>query len=348
MQTRHQITHQHAFVRGSLPRSGQPLIPAPISAMARPGFRPGSGLHSTLSLVMTLLVLFPAAAHARTLQVVTTTTSLAAVVQEVGGEHVRVTPMAAPSEDAHYVDARPSFIALASRADVLVAHGLEYEVGWLPQIQVNSRNARIQVGGDGFVEVSRFVSLQDVPTGPIDRSMGDLHPGGNPHFMNDPRAAADVARGLSGVLSRAAPEHAETFRTNAERFAGQMERFARQQRERFAALPPEQRRVVTYHKSMTYLLDWLDLTLTETVEIRPGIPPSPAHVSRVLQAMRSTGTRVILQEAFYPTATSQRLAQLAGARLVVVPGGPDVRSGETYLAFVERLVGALHEALSSP
>ncbi|TVR03989.1 MAG: zinc ABC transporter substrate-binding protein [Deltaproteobacteria bacterium] len=314
---------------------------------ARPAARRPRALRQVATIaIASLLLMIPASgAHASTLEVVATTPALAAIAAEVGGDHVRVRALASPSEDPHYVDARPNFISLLSRADVLLAHGLEYEVGWLPQLQVNSRNARVQVGGEGFVEVSRFVRLLDVPDGPIDRSMGDLHPGGNPHFLNDPRAAAGIAEGIVEVLSRRAPEHAQAFADNATRFAGELRSFAREQRSRFSALPASQRQVITYHKSMTYLLDWLDLELVETVEVRPGIPPSPAHVSRVLQRMRTSGARVILQEQFYPTNTSQRLAQLAGGEVVVIPGGPDHRGGEDYLSFLRRMTDALHDAL---
>src|SRR5690349_5761679 len=123
-------------------------------------------------------------AHA-TVRVVATLPSLAALVQEVGGAEVEVQALAAPTEDPHYVDARPNLILKLNRADLLVVNGLELEIGWLPALQVAARNGKVQVGGPGYLDVSQFVTLLETPVGKVDRAMGDLHPGGNPHFLNE-------------------------------------------------------------------------------------------------------------------------------------------------------------------
>lgn len=145
-----------------------------------------------------------------TVEVVATLPSLASIVSEVGGPHVHVKALAAPNEDPHFVDARPNLVVALNRADLLVANGLELEEGWLPPLQIAARNSEILAGGAGFVEAAQFIEALEVPMARIDRSMGDLHPGGNPHFLNDPRRVAQVAVGLAKTLATLDPKMVPT------------------------------------------------------------------------------------------------------------------------------------------
>jgi zinc/manganese transport system substrate-binding protein len=297
--------------------------------------------------VLALLGVFASVGEAvAKVRVATTTGTLAAIVADVGGELVEVTALSAPTEDPHYVDARPNLVLTLNHADLLVATGLELEVGWLPNLQKSARNPRIGLGGQGYYEAHSGLShLADAQTGRIDRAQGDIHPGGNPHYLYDPRAAAEVAIGLGTKLAELDPTNAATYVTRAQRVAATYRGLAEAQRARFAALPAEKRRVVSYHASWPYLLDWLALEQVETIEPKPGIAPSPAHVAEVLQRMRATGARAVLQEEFYPRATSEKLSSLAGAKLVVVPGA--VRFGtQTYPEFVGQIAEALHAAIN--
>lgn len=287
--------------------------------------------------------LLPLASARAELQVVATLPDLAAIAREIGGAHVSVTALAPPSQDPHYVDPRPNLILPLNRADLLVINGLELEVGWLPPLQVAARNGRIQPGGDGWFDASSVVRRLGVPQGKVDRAMGDIHPGGNPHFLLDPRAARQVVAALTNRMVKLDPKRTEAYRANAAAFDQQLAAFAEAQRQRFAALPADQRRVVAYHASLIYLFDWLALDEAITVEPRPGIAPTPAHVARVLSLMKKQGIRVVVQEAYYPKKTSETLARLAGGRVVVLPGGtPD---GQTYLTHLRGIADALYAAL---
>lgn len=273
------------------------------------------------------------------LDVVATTPDLAAVAKEIGGDHVEVTALALPTQDPHFVDARPHLALALARADLLIAVGLGLEAGWLPTLQTGARNGDIQRGARGFLEASTLVGLLDVPTERVDRSMGDVHPGGNPHFMYDPRRVARVARGIARKMGELDPENRQAYESNASAFVARVDRErARWERE---LAPLRGQAVVPYHRSMSYLADWLGLELVEHLEPRPGIAPNPRHVARVLAAARSRHARMILQESFYPTSTSRLVAEQSGAPLVVIPSGPGFREGQSYFAWMGEVVRRL-------
>lgn len=281
------------------------------------------------------------------LQIVATLPDLGAVAKAVGKDLVDVKVLAAPTEDPHFVDPRPSYLVTLSKADAMVFNGLDLEAGWLPPLVMNARNARIIIGMVGYVDASSFVSKKlGVPGGKVDRSMGDVHPGGNPHFGYGPEQMVDIARGLAvrfGVLDAA---HAAAYKANAEAFVGELTRLASTERARFAALTPVQRKVVVYHDSLVYLVAWLGLDQVATIEDRPGIKPSPGHVADVLQRMKADGVKAILQEEFHPDTTSATLAKLAGAAVVKLPGGSRAATGEGYLAYLGAVAGKVYDAVA--
>lgn len=278
-------------------------------------------------------------------KVAATTGTLGALAAEVGGDLVEVTTLSAPSEDPHYVDARPNLVLVLNQAQLLIATGLELEVGWLPNLQKSARNPEISAGGRGYWEAATALSrLAEVPQGKIDRAQGDIHPGGNPHFLYDPRAGAEVAIGIGTKLAEIDPANAAAYVTRAQTVAAACRKLAADEQARFGALPAEKRAIVTYHASWPYLLNWLALTETATVEPKPGIAPSPAHVADVLGRMRGAGVKALLQEEFYPRGTSEKLVQLAGGKMVVVHGA--ARPGEeTYADYVRHISEALYAAI---
>lgn len=294
-------------------------------------------------LLITLLLMAPLAQAQ--VKVCATLPSLAAIAQEVGGDLVEVTALASPSQDPHYVDARPSLMVPLSRADLLLVNGLELEVGWLPPLLQNSRNPQIQLGSTGYLDVSGFVDRLQIPAVKIDRSMGDVHPGGNPHFIFDPRAAKKIAAAVLERLSSIDRPNAERYAAGHQKFLESMDALIAAEKQRFGALSPAQRRVVVYHQSMIYLLDWLQIEQVATIEPRPGIPPTPGQVAEVLKTMRATSTKVILQEEFYQRGPSETLARLAKSRLVVIPGGARFREGQSYEAHLKQITEALYAAL---
>lgn len=290
--------------------------------------------------------LLPVLAVAAPLQVAATLPTLAAIAKEVGGPDAQVKALLQPNQDPHYADARPSLIVELSKADVLLQNGLELEVGWLPNLVRQSRNAKIQQGAPGWCDVSTFAPLLQVPQGKVDRGMGDIHPGGNPHFLWDPRAGARIAEGLAKVFARLDPAHAAGYQSRANAFAARVRALGSAERARFAALPAAKRQLVVYHDSLIYLVDWLGLQQVATIEPRPGIPPSPSQVASVLQRMRAAQATTIAQEAYYPRNVSQQLAGLAKAQLVVLPGGARFAEGESYEQHVRALANALYAAAS--
>lgn len=299
--------------------------------------------------LLALVLLFATGAPAPTaaaLRVVATVPDLAALTHEVAGDRARVVSLALPSQDPHFVDARPNLALELSRADLLVAVGLELEAGWLPNLHVGSRNPKIQTGARGHLDCSRLVRLLDAPAGPIERSMGDIHPGGNPHYLLDPRNAAAAARGIASRLSELDPAGAPTFLARADDFARRVEE-ARAGWER-SLEPLRGANVVAYHRSFPYLAAWLGLNVVEHIEPRPGIPPTPGHVHHVLTTMREKGVRMVLQEQFYPQTSGRLVADRAGVPVVTVAGGTDFPAGQTYIQRLDQLVGQLRAAGGGP
>jgi len=288
------------------------------------------------------LLVLGGSAHAA-VNVVATLPDLAAIAKEVGGNKVAVTSLSLPTQDPHFVDAKPSLVLKLNKADLLIAGGLELELGWLPVLQTSARNERILSSGRGFLDCSRFVHVLEVPTGPVDRSMGDIHPGGNPHYLYDPRAAAECAKGIADKLAEIDPGNAKAYQAGVRSFVDRLATARAGWEKRLASARGKP--VITYHRSWNYLLDWLGLVEIANLEPKPGIPPSPRHVAEVLRLGQAKGAKVILQESFYPDKTGRLVAKKLGGTVVTLPGGADVASGEGYIEHMDHLVDALEQAL---
>ncbi len=309
---------------------------------------------STLRLPSILLALSVAAAstglaatpaHAR-VEVVATLPDLAAIAQEVGGDQVKVTCLADAAQDPHFVDPKPSLLLPLSRADLLIVNGLQLEVGWLPPLQVSARNPAILTGRPGYLDASAGVRILDAATGKIDRAQGDIHPGGNPHYLHDPRSAVVVATAIGARLGVLDPANRAAYAERAAAFGRAATSLAEAERARFAALPADKRRIVGYHRSLTYIEDWLGLSEQATIEPLPGIAPSPAHVAQVLRTMRETDARVIVQEEYYRRNTSETLARMVGSEMVLLHGGTRFDKGERYLDHVRHTAQEIYDALA--
>jgi zinc/manganese transport system substrate-binding protein len=286
-----------------------------------------------------------APAHA-TLKVVTTVPALAAIAHEIAGSHAEVTSLTRSTQDPHFVDARPSLALDLNRADLLLTVGLELEVGWLPTLLTGARNREIMTGGRGHLDCSQFVGLQDVRTGHVDRAMGDIHPGGNPHYLADPRSAAGVARGIAAKLQALDPGQRQSYQQGLDAFLGRLAAAREGWDKRMASARGTP--VIGYHQTWTYFAAWLGLVEVGFLEPKPGIPPNPSHVAQLLLLARERKVRVLLQEEYYPDATSRLVAGRIPAALVRVPGGPDYQGGQSYLDYIERLVTLLEQGLRSP
>ena len=297
----------------------------------------------TLAATLTLLAL-PLPAYAE-LRVVATLPDLAAIAKEIGGEQVDVTAMALPSQDPHFVDAKPSLALALSRADLLLLAGLDLEIGWLPVLVTGSRNPRVQKGSTGWVDCSSFVEVREVPDGPIDRSMGDIHPGGNPHYMMDPRQGLRVARGIAEAMVTADPGQAETYHAGLARFEQALAADTTRWSSQAAGL--RDLPVISYHRSLVYLASWLALRILDELEPKPGIPPKPSQLTDVLLLAQREGVQLILQESFYPSTTSKAVASKARMQLVILPGGTDFAGGQSYRAHLDELLGLVTAAAGS-
>src|SRR5262245_39412527 len=187
------------------------------------------------------------------LNVVATITDFGAIAQEVGGEQVKVTSIAKGTEDSHFVDARPSFVRVLNQADILIEGGAELEIGWLPPLVNGARNSRILGDGPGHVVLGPFIKLSEVPTGPIDRSMGDIHPLGNPHFWLDPENGKVIARVLAETFSNLDPSNAAVYKAKLEQFTTQLTAKEAQWTQLLATYRGT--KVVSYHRSFDYLFD---------------------------------------------------------------------------------------------
>ena len=298
-----------------------------------------------LLLVASATLTFSSAAHAK-VKIAATLPSLASIAQEVGGDLVEVDALAAATQDPHFVDAKPNLVLKLNQADLVVYSGMELEIGWLPPLLVQARNAKIGIGTPGNFDASSVVTRKITPAGKVDRAMGDVHPQGNPHYLFDARAAVDVVRGLGNRLAEIDAANAAKYKQRAALFADKLAAFAGEQHARFTLLPEPKRHVVTYHESFPYLLEWLGLEAVAFVEPKPGIPPDPGHVAQVLQIMKARGATSILQEEYYPTSTSKTLAGLTGATLVSIHGSPRISSGETYFSYLKKTADDIYAALT--
>jgi ABC-type Zn uptake system ZnuABC Zn-binding protein ZnuA len=261
----------------------------------------------------------------------------------VGGDLVEVDSLARANQNPHDLEVRPSLMVKLRRADALVVNGLELD-GWADAVLRGANNPAVVPGARGFIDASRGVPVLDVPTTRVDRSMGDVHPLGNPHYTVDPGLAPIVTQNLLDGLARLAPEQRTTFERQRQAFLARLEpALARWQ----STLAPVQAvRFVVYHNDFGYFFKRFNLTQLGTIEDRPGIPPSPTHLARLVREMKDARARVVIVvEPWSDRKLAARLAEEAGAKVAVVNarlgagGGP-----EAYLASVEANVTALAQA----
>ncbi|MBI5497083.1 MAG: zinc ABC transporter substrate-binding protein [Deltaproteobacteria bacterium] len=289
-----------------------------------------------------LLSLWSAAPAAHALKIVATVEDVASIAREVLGKDGELITLANPSQDPHFVDPRPSLLLPLSRADALLVVGLELEVGWLPTLLKGARNGNIQLGGAGYIDASSFIMPTDVPTGPVDRSQGDIHPRGNPHYLKDPHNAVLVANGLAERFVSLDPERADAFRKRAADFAKAIEGRIKAWETRLAVL--KGKGLVSYHKSLNYFARWAQLDQVGYVESKPGIPPSPQHMVQLIALGRARKAAVFATESWFPTAQIEFAAEKCGRPVTAVPGLP--RSNQPYADHIEDVVAAFIKGAS--
>jgi zinc/manganese transport system substrate-binding protein len=293
-----------------------------------------------ISTIVTVAAARPAAAKVR---VVTTIETFADLARKVGGDRVDVQSLSRGYQDPHFVQAKPSLVIALNRADLLVHVGLELEIGWLPPLVLGARNDKIQPGAPGNLDVSTGIPVLDVPSQRVDRSLGDIHPQGNPHYWVPPDDAAIIAREIADRLEQIDASGRETYQKNLAAFLAELEK-RKGGWERMAG-GLRGTKVVTYHKSWSYVSKWLGLEEVGYVENKPGIPPSPSHIAQLIVTMRRDNVRIVMMESFYPRSTVDLVSEKSGAKTVVLPS--DVGAGQDvkdYFALVDQIVKQLVQA----
>ena len=294
-----------------------------------------------------LLPFFAATLHAPTtaakVDVVTTTPDLGALAREIGGDRVDVKSLAKSTEDPHFVDAKPSHIVTLNRADLLVEGGAELEQGWMPPLLDNARNSKIAAGAPGRVTASTGIRMLEIPA-TLDRSRGDVHALGNPHFLIDPKNAKIVAANIAQHLAQVDPAGAATYAANLKKFNAEVD--ARAAGWDKALAPFKGAKIVTYHNDFVYFADRFGLKVVGTLEPKPGIAPSPAHIAEIIQTMKSQDAHVVLVQPYQNRKTAETVARQTSATVLDVSQQPGaMKNTDTYIALMDNLVTTVANGL---
>ncbi len=297
----------------------------------------------------TLLALFalaiaPLAANAQ-LKVVTSTTDLYDIAKAVGGDRIEASHIGEGYQDPHFVEAKPSFVLKLRDADVWAFVGLGLEIGWVPLLVNGARNARIRPGGTGYLDVSTAIPLLDVPQGKVDRSQGDVHPLGNPHYWLDPENGKRIAHLFRTKFSELDPAGAARYAANEQAFAERLDAASREWAADLAKIRGKP--VVAWHTSWRYFAEYTGMDIVGFMEPKPGVPPSPSHLAGLIQTMKRTGAKVIIMEPFYDRKMADFVARNTGATVLMLPPsvGGDKSVGD-YITLIRHDVSRLAEAVS--
>ena len=299
-------------------------------------------------LIISLLAMLisPQLAAAKKLNVVTSTTDLAAFAQEVGGDKINVDSIAKGYQDPHFVEAKPSFLLKLRNADLLISVGLDLEIGWLPPLITQSGNGRIQRGNNGYLDASQFAEILEIPQGIVTRAEGDVHPLGNPHYWLDPDNGRRVARGIAGKLGELDPADSAYFQ---QRFADFDKRLSDAEKRWDAEMAPYRgRKVVTYHRSWPNFAKHFGLDVIGYIEPRPGIPPTPSHTIDLINQMKRENVKVLLIEPYFDLRTPNNIAsQIGGKVLVMTPSVGGEKGTEDYFKLFDYNLALLKQAFDS-
>ena len=284
-----------------------------------------------------------AAPLAAKVKVVTTTEDLAALAREVAGETAEVGSIARGYQDPHFVEAKPSYLLKLKKAQLFIQVGLELETGWAPALLTSARNPGILPGRPGFLDASEGCEILEKPAGGVDRSLGDVHPLGNPHYWLDPENGRLIARAIARRLSAIDPANAEKYKANLAAFE---ERLSQKQKEWDAAAAAlKDVKVVTYHNSWPSFAKRFGLDVVDFVEPRPGIPPSPAHIHSLIARIKAEGVRLLIVEPYFDQKLPKKVAAEAGVPLVIVPPSVGGEEGiKTYFDLFGRQLELLKNA----
>ena len=291
---------------------------------------------STFTLAAVLLYGAQAPAHAAKIKVVTTLTDLADFAREVGGDLVEVHSLATGVEDTHGVPMKPSFVPIMNRADLLILVGFDCEHAFLPALLEASKNPRIQIGRPGYVDASIGIVPKDVPKS-TDHYQGDVHPYGNPHYMLDPVLAKTAIGNIYNALVEFAPQDKAEFTRNRDVYLARLNtKIAEWKKE---VMPLKGVKFVSYHEHWPYFAEHFGMDYFGTIELKPGIDPTPRHIEELIASMKAQHVPVVVREPQFPEKVPRRIAEQTGATMItlpIMPGG--VPNTETYIRMMDYII----------
>lgn len=291
-----------------------------------------------------LVIIWTSTAHAK-LNIVATTSDLGAIAREIGKDKVEVTSIAKPTEDPHFVDAKPGFIVKLNKADMLIDGGLQLEIGWLPTLVTGARNQKILPGNPGYVVAATGISVLEAPAS-LDRAMGDVHPLGNPHFMLDPSNGKIVATHICDRLCQIDAANCRYYKNNLNDFVKRLDDKLPEWQKMLE--PFQGTKIVTYHKTFPYFAKRFRLDVVGTLEPKPGIPPSPTHISHLIPMMKNEGVKLVVIEQFRERKVPEFIADQTGAKVVILPimvGG--LKETDDYLTLFDYTINQITSALKA-
>jgi ABC-type Zn uptake system ZnuABC Zn-binding protein ZnuA len=262
-------------------------------------------------LVIALLSGSIAAVHAGTIKVVTTTTDLKSITELIGGNKVSVSSIATGYQNPHFVDPKPSYIISLSGADMFVTVGLDLETGWSPQLVTSSRNNKIQKGSAGYVDASEGVTLYQVPSS-LNRGEGDIHIYGNPHYWLDPMNGKVIARNITNGLERVDPSNKSFYETNLQAFLTKIDSKMKEWQTKMT--PYKGAKIIAYHNEWVYFETRFGLKIVDFMEPKPGIPPSPSQMVKVINEIKANSIKVIISSPYFTTSSSDVVTKQTGAK----------------------------------
>jgi zinc/manganese transport system substrate-binding protein len=270
-----------------------------------------------IAVLIGILAAALSAAAQNKLNVVTTTEDLAAIAREVGGDHINVESLARGYQDPHFVEPKPSFILKLQKADLLILVGRDLEIGWLPPLIQQSRNSKIQVGADGYLDASLKARILEVPQGQITRAEGDVHPLGNPHYWLDPENGKIIAREIADKFIRFRPNDRGYFEQRLNDFISRLD----DAEKRWLAMvaPYKGTKVVTYHRSYSNFAERFGFDVVGFIEPKPGIPPTPQHTLDLINQMKRMNVKLVVVEPYFDLKTPNAIGRDTGAEVLVVP-----------------------------
>lgn len=293
-------------------------------------------------MLMAVFAAWPAAAQK--IRVVTSTTDLHDIAHEVGGNRIHAVSITVGYQDPHFVEAKPSFVLELRKADLFAFVGLDLEVGWMSLLLEGARNPKINAGGAGYLDVSKSIPLLDVATGPVDRSQGDVHPRGNPHYWLDPANGVRIARLFRDEFTRLDPAGQLTYAKNTEAFERRLAAAEATWQEHLARIKGKP--VVAYHTSWRYLAAYTGMNIVGFMEPKPGVPPSPSQLAGLIQTMKRTGAKVIIMEPWYDRKMANFVAGKTGAKVLVLPPSVGaIRSIKDYVDLLAHDIAQIDAAL---